>query len=322
LHFSFSIFRQARPVRRAPSLIARRSRFIRSLLIFPFPFFLLPFFCSGTDLCIDGAVIRVDIGADVSVPAPIVIEWVERAAIAVTNYLGRYPVKHVLITIKAGGDDAVSHGVTQGGSRVTVRLGPDATEADLKQDWIMTHEMFHLAFPTLPDRYLWMMEGLSDYLEPLARARVGQLRDRDVWREFIENFPRGLPEPGEGGLDNTQNRDRIYWGGNLYWLLADVQIRQITRNQRSVDDAIRAILKAGGNGGADWTLERVLKVADKATGTTVLKDLYDQLGTKPGTIDLAALWKQLGVSEQHHRILFDDSAPLAAIRASITAGSK
>jgi predicted metalloprotease with PDZ domain len=121
----------------------------------------------------------------------------------------------------------------------------------LRQDWIMTHEMFHLAFPTLDDRYLWMMEGLSDYLEPVARARAGQLTPQEVWREFVEGLPQGLPAAGDRGLDNTHTRERIYWGGNLYWLLADVQIREKTNNRHSVDDAIRAILDAGGNGGAD-----------------------------------------------------------------------
>ncbi len=90
----------------------------------------------------------------------------------------------------------MGEGVTYGNSRINVRLGPSATAADLRQDWIMTHEMFHLAFPTLDDRYLWMMEGLSDYLEPVARARAGQLTPEDVWREFVEGLPQGLPAAG------------------------------------------------------------------------------------------------------------------------------
>jgi predicted metalloprotease with PDZ domain len=188
----------------------------------------------------------------------------------------------------------------------------------LRQDWIMTHEMFHLAFPTLDERYLWMMEGLSDYLEPVARARAGQLTAVEVWRGFVEGLPQGLPADGDRGLDNTFTRQRIYWGGNLYWLLADVQIREKTNNRHCVDDAIRAILHAGGNGGAVWTLERVLSVGDKATETTVLKDLHNQLGPKPGAVDLDALWKRLGVKYNKGAITFDNDAPSASIRTAIT----
>jgi hypothetical protein len=256
--------------------------------------------------------------AGVTLPRAEVVEWVRRAAVAVTNYLGRFPAKHLLITIRGGGTRPVGEGVTYGSSRISVRLGPSASAADLRQDWIMTHEMFHLAFPTLGDRYLWMMEGLSDYLEPVARSRVGQLTPAEVWRGFVEGLPQGLPMDGDRGLDNTFTRQRIYWGGNLYWLLADVQIRKKTNNRHGVDDAIRAILDAGGNGGAAWTLERVLTVGDEATETTVLKDLHNELGPKPGSVDLNALWRRLGVKYNKGAITLDNDAPDASIRTAIT----
>ena len=161
--------------------------------------------------------------------------------LAVSTYLGRFPVKHLLVTVHGGGHEPIGGGVTHGDSRIDVRLGPSVKRADLNQDWIMTHEMFHLAFPTLDRRYLWMMEGLSDYLEPIARARAGQWTAQDAWREFVEGLPQGLPGAGSRGLDHDHAlRDRIYWGGNIYWLLADVRIRVQTNNKHSLDDAIRA----------------------------------------------------------------------------------
>jgi predicted metalloprotease with PDZ domain len=208
--------------------------------------------------------------------------------------------------------------VTHGASSVEVRLGRFARVRDLNDDWVMTHEMFHLAFPTLNRRYLWMMEGLSDYLEPIARAQAGQWRAENAWREFVDGLPQGLPVPGEGGLDNSKRRERIYWGGNIYWLLADVQIRVQTNNRHGLDDVIRAILAEGGNGGAEWPVERVLAVGNKATGTTVLKELYEQLGTEPGHVDLEELWQKLGVRELARGMIFDDQAPWAKYRVAIT----
>jgi hypothetical protein len=275
---------------------------------------------TGQDtLQVGKAIIHIESDPDLPLPPPLIVDWVRRAAAAVTNYLGAYPVKTLYIGIHAGAGQRVSGGVTHGASRIDVRLGPDAQAEDLRGDWIMTHEMFHLAFPTLNQRYLWMMEGLSDYLEPVARARAGQLTARDVWREFVEGLPQGLPAADDQGLDNSTSRERVYWGGNLFWLLADVQIRVRTGNRRSVDDAIRAILKAGGNGGASWSIERVIRVGDKATGTTVLKDLYSELGRQRGDIHLDSLWQALGVVYRHGGVRFDDSAPWAAFRASITA---
>jgi predicted metalloprotease with PDZ domain len=99
-----------------------------------------------------------------------------------------------------------------------------------------------------------------------------------------------------------------------------VAIREKTHNRHSVDDAIRAILDAGGNGDAAWPLERVLKIGDKATHTTELKDLHEELGPKPGAVDLDALWKRLGVKYNQGVITFDNAAPSAGIRIAITSG--
>jgi predicted metalloprotease with PDZ domain len=265
------------------------------------------------------SVIHIESEPNLPLPPPAIAEWVNRAALAVSNYFGRFPVKTLYIGVHTDSGRPVGGGVTHGASRIDVRLGPDVQAEDLREDWILTHEMFHLAFPTLKRRYLWMMEGLSDYLEPVARARVGQLTAREVWREFVEGLPQGLPNADDHGLDNSSSRKRIYWGGNLFWLLADVQIRVRTGNRHSVDDAIRAILDAGGNGDADWSIERIIRVGDKATRTTVLKELYAQLGTERGDIRLDSLWKSLGVVYRHRSVRFDDSAPWAPFRASITA---
>lgn len=269
-------------------------------------------------LRIGDAMIRLDIEPQIPLPRAVVIEWVRRAAEAVRTYLGRFPVKDVTIIVRGGGDEPVGEGVTHGTSDIQVQLGSSVHRDDLLKDWVMTHEMFHLAFPTLDHRYLWMMEGLSDYLEPIARARAGQWSPNDAWLEFVEGLPQGLPNRGQGGLDNSHNRERIYWGGNIYWLLADLQIRVQTDNRRGLDDAIRAILAAGGNGSADWPLEHVLEVGDKATGTTVLKDLYEQMGPKRGNVDLINLWKQLGVRYSRGKVTFDETAPWAKYRRAIT----
>jgi hypothetical protein len=182
----------------------------------------------------------------------------------------------------------------------------------------MTHEMFHLALPQLPRNAKWASEGLSDYLEPIARAGIGTLPPERVWGEFARDMPKGLPEPGDAGLDKTHTWARTYWGGTIFWLMADVQIRQQTHGNKSLVDALHAILLAGGNGTADWPLQQVLDVGDRATGTHVLNELHDQYGPHPASPDLDALWKQLGVIQHNGVATFDDRAPLADRRRAIT----
>jgi len=51
-----------------------------------------------------------------------------------------------------------------------------------------------------------------------------------------------------------------------------------------------------------------------------LRELRRRLGEAPVTIDLDAWWKRLGIRKEGGRIVFDDAAPLAALRRAITAG--
>ena len=55
----------------------------------------------------------------------------------------------------------------------------------------------------------------------------------------------------------------------------------------------------------------------RATGTRVLHDLYRDLALAPGTVDLPAFWRRLGVARREGPRAFDDTAPLAAVRRGI-----
>jgi len=265
---------------------------------------------------------------DLSAPQPLaassdeIKEWVQRAATALTHFYGRYPVKHVSIVVLPDGDGDVQGGVEYFGGRIEIHLGGDTTHADLLADWMITHEMFHLSQPELDDNYSWMSEGMADYLEPIARVRIGQITPERFWRDLVEGMPRGLPGPDDRGLDHTHTWGRTYWGGSLYWLLADIRVRQQTGNHKSVRDAARAALDAGGDGSQNWNIDRLLNVYDKGVGVSVFKDLHDELGEKPGTVDLHALWKSLGVIFDGRNVTFDDAALLAGIRRGIVAPEK
>ena len=124
-------------------------------------------------------------------------------------------------------------------------------------------------------------------------------------------------EAGDQGLDNTDTWGRKYWGGAIFCLLADIEIRKQSNNKKGLPDAFRAINKAGGTVDVDWPMQRAFEVGDKATDGTALMDLWKKMGPKPVDVDLADLWKQLGVKREGAVVTFDAKAPLAAIRAAI-----
>jgi hypothetical protein len=218
----------------------------------------------------------------------------------------------------------VQNGTTFGyrGAAIRLTVGSDATEADLDDDWKAVHEMTHLALPDVKDEHLWLAEGIAVYVEPVARVQAGDLTAQKIWGDMIHDMPKGLPEPGDRGLDHTPTWGRTYWGGAMFCLLADVEIRKRTGNAKGLQQALRGILDEGGNHEQDWDnwpVKRIFNVGDEATGTTVLSDLYNKMRSKPYAPDLDALWRELGVSVQQGSVVFDDSAPLAPIRRAITA---
>jgi hypothetical protein len=77
------------------------------------------------------------------------------------------------------------------------------------------------------------------------------------------------------------------------------------------------VLAAGGDVSKRWDVTDVIAAGDAATGVPVLAELYAQLASAPGGVHLDALWRRLGVVGRGDDVVFDDAAPLAAVRRSM-----
>jgi hypothetical protein len=79
-----------------------------------------------------------------------------------------------------------------------------------------------------------------------------------------------------------------------------------------------------GSGAADGFSHSAIRihvgrgVNDAATHTHVVSSLYAAMRSSPAPIDVADLFRQLGVTERNGAIVYDDGAPLARIRRRIT----
>jgi hypothetical protein len=161
---------------------------------------------------------------------------------------------------------------------INIAVGRDATRTDLDDDWVLVHEMIHLAFPEIGDEHAWLAEG----------------------------------------LDQTHTWGRTYWCGAIFCLQADVLIRERTANRKGLQDAVREVLRVAGGNTGEMSIERALAIGDAATGTTVLAELYGAHAFTPKPFDLEATWRKLGIAKRDGHIVFDDNAPLAAARRAIT----
>jgi hypothetical protein len=249
-----------------------------------------------------------------------VIAWIRTAATAVSIYFGRFPVRDYGLLVVAQPGDSVGHATTYGygGSATLIHVGVEADEAAFARDWVLVHEMVHTALPNLPRRALWLQEGNATWVEPVARAQAGQLPAAEVWRQALRGMPYGLKDTARGGLDGTSDWGQLYWGGAIFWLKAEISIYERTHGRLTLRDALRAINRASGGNGSEWSPEEMMAAGDRATGTTALGELYRTFSTTGIETDLRSLFEGLGVSAgPGSEILFNRQARLAELTRRI-----
>jgi hypothetical protein len=276
-----------------------------------------------------GATLQIDFAAGaLDLPRTTIIERIRTAAQAVASYYGHFPVPRVrILIVPVAGRRGVLQGTTWGGregfpASLRVRIGELTTRDELAQDWVVTHELVHTAMVSLPDNQLWLEEGLATYIEPIARVQAGELTAESVWADMMRGMPNGEPGLKDRGLNRTPTWGRTYWGGALFCLMADIEIRRQSGNRQGLQNALRAIVAAGGTIDKEWPLLRVLRIGDQATGTRVLEQMYARWSEAPVQVDLPALWKQLGIRAEGNTVTFNAGAPLAAVRTGITESGK
>lgn len=247
-------------------------------------------------------------------------DWVRVAAGAVAGYLGRFPVPALELLVRGVPGAGVKGGTTFAEPEpfIRIRLGWDTVAAQFSDDWVLVHEMVHLAVPRVPRAQSWLHEGLATYVEGVARVKAGLNTAPRWWAELVRGLPQGQPQAGDRGLDHTPTWGRTYWGGALFCLLADVQLLQRSQFRRGLQQALRGVLATGGSYAVAWPVRRILETADRAVGQDTLVALYERMKDSAEPVDLPALWRELGVSVSPGApAVFDHRAPLAAVRRAI-----
>jgi hypothetical protein len=141
---------------------------------------------------------RIDIRIESStlrMPAKDMFRWVKSAAESVAAYYGRFPIPQVLIRITPFKGRGVHSGMTFGdqGARILIRVGNETSPSEFASDWMLTHEMVHLAFPSMDEKHHWIEEGIATYVEPIARIQAGNLTVEQMWLDLVRDMPQGLP---------------------------------------------------------------------------------------------------------------------------------
>lgn len=277
---------------------------------------------ADTVCLVDGTRIVLDVPvASLRVGQNTLREWIETNACAVRTYFGTFPVPLLRLIIKPVEGSSISYGNAMPGSPpiITVYVGVEANEEEYRQSWVLCHEMTHLAFPSLNREHRWIEEGIATYVEPIARVMAGIITEESVWEEMTRRSPTAFAtyKHLEKGLNGARDVERVYWGGAVFCLMADIEIRQKTHNKHSFQTILQAILRQEGTMNADRNVLRVLRRGDNIIGMRLLEPLYKQFGTTSFVPNLPKLWADLGIVRRGKTIELHNDAPLAALRRNI-----
>lgn len=140
------------------------------------------------------------------------------------------------------------------GNHISVLLNPDAPPQEQIIGWFLfAHEFFHLwngkSLRFQDTKTDWFKEGISNYytLKALYQASIvneeiaNQVLSGLFYKRYVNDPGYGELAPSEAasGFDKDNHWGLIYGGGLFAGICMDLQIRQDTQNEASLDDLMR-----------------------------------------------------------------------------------
>lgn len=272
--------------------------------------------------------------------------WMQGALGAVSSFYGDLMPKDVVVTLVPIGNsnDPGIYGSVLRPLRpsAVIFFGGRSDQLNLRDDWLATHELFHIGNPFIKGRLPWLIEGFTTYYQEVLRARAGAVRAEQTWDDLVRVLGRYCqPQDGRSLADDsrdmrkTHRYQRVYWGGACIALGLDLAIRTRASQSaarpvgassppafRSLDDVLHQLRKDSLR--QPLTEQDILATLDAAAGDRMATRLLNETRSIP----LPDWLHKLGVrsntdgksgpfSANDAILALDDRAPWAAVRRAL-----
>lgn len=282
---------------------------------------------------VPGAVLRVGIlKNDGGIDTESITNWLQATATDVSLAYGRFPNPSPQVVVipvsseRGHGESAVPFGrvVRDGGETIELLIDQDQPIEAFLEDWTATHEFSHLLLPYMQRNQKWISEGFAQYYQNVLLARSGTYDDRQAWQKLLEGFERGRqsrPElsPNEaaaGGIRDSLMK--VYWSGAAIALMADVQLREQSGGEETLDLVLDRLQACCLPSDRVWSGQELFAKMDSLTEYRVFTALYRRYANTAGFPDVRPLFERLGLSVSNNKVRLKRYAELADIRLSIT----
>ncbi|WAS93352.1 hypothetical protein [Nannocystis punicea] len=258
-----------------------------------------------------------------------VSEWITTAAETVATLYGRFPTERMQVVVLPfpGGGGPVYFGMALrgGGPSVQLLVSSEAADHAFPGEWVAIHEFLHHGMPFVQQADAWLSEGFVTYYTEILPTRRGFRSESAGWQALLDGFGRGRKD-GAGQplaqasreMHDNHSYQRVYWSGAALALLADVSLR-LGVGERSLDAAMRHLLRCCAKTPRVWTAEAALRELDAWAGSPVFTELAASWLPRAEFPELGPVYRKLGLDVIKGEVQIHPSAPAAAVRRAIFA---
>jgi len=286
-----------------------------------------------TEAQVTGATLRIEVLPPVDdKKAAEFVEWLRSASGNVSLAYGRFPVPSPRIVVVPtgdspwGGDSPVPFGrVTRDGEeKIEFFVNAERPIEEFYDDWTATHEFSHLMLPYVGGRHKWISEGFASYYQNVLMSRAGRYTPQRAWTKLHEGFERGRASRPELSLNDAaasgirRARMKIYWSGAAIALLADIELRERSAGQESLDVALDRLQKCCLPSDRNWSGPELFAKLDSLVKEPVFMPLYRRHANSAGFPDVGLAFDRLGINIEDDELRIHRGAELAHIREAIT----
>ena len=257
-------------------------------------------------------------------------QWIIHSSKALKTVYGELPVDHFITKIKAS---TRNRGVVPWGEvsrdtppEVTLVINVNSSLVELKDDWTIYHEFSHLLIPYDGGNSRWLSEGLASYYQNVLQARSGMFTEQKMWQKLYEGFERGRKQTNfnhqklsyvSEHMRENHNYMRVYWSGALFWLQADVALRQLNQ-KTSLDSALLELRQCCFN--KSLSAFEIITQLDNVTHSKVFNTLHQEFSNSYAIPTYDEFFQTLGIIQQTDHIKLSDVGQWVNLRENIYSG--
>lgn len=214
--------------------------------------------------------------------------------------------------------------IRDGGETVELFINPAQPQEDFLKDWTATHEFSHMMVPYLHSEYRWISEGLAQYYQNVLLTRAGAYEEQEAWQKIYAGLERGRqsrPElsPNAAASGSVRSaRMKVYWSGAALALMADVNLREQSGGEESLDTVLRDFQACCLPSRVAWTGPEFFQKLDSLASKPVFMPLYRRYADTAGFPDTSEYLRRLGVRVKDDDVSLRRRAELVEIRQAIT----